>query len=111
MVLLEAKDGGYAPLGVILWRYDKSAESLVAALFIRACSSEAAKGLLMVLAKASEQVRAHDLLLCEGLIDKINGATPLCFFGMRGGVLILWGKVFNMGLYRNRIHITLRKKS
>lgn len=50
----------------------------------------------MVLAKASEQVRAHDSLLCEGLIVMIYGMTPLCYFGMRGGVLILWGKVFNM---------------
>lgn len=50
----------------------------------------------MVLAKAGELVRAYDSLLLEYHIDKINGATPLYFFGMRGGVLILWGKVFNM---------------
>ena len=89
MVLFEAMDGGgmLRWVRMRLWRYNKSAESLVAVLFIHACSSETAKGLLMVLAKASEQVRAHDSLLLEDHIDKINGATPLCFFGMRGGVL------------------------
>lgn len=77
---------------MILWRYDAGAVCLVEVLLIRACSSETAKGLLTVLAKASEQVRAHDSLLCQGLIVMIYGMTPLCYFGMRGGVLILWGK-------------------